>query len=116
MSDSPTSQATDEAQGPRRVFRRLDTRGRAIDWRLNLYAIWLAEFLAILGFSLRAPFLPFFLEDLGVGSDASVALWSGLINAGGAGVMAVTAPFWGGCARTRLPGAGLVLNCVFAGG
>jgi len=88
-------------------------RGREIDWRLNLYAIWLAEFLAILGFSLRAPFLPFFLEDLGVGSDASVALWSGLINAGGAGVMAIAAPMWGALAdrRGRRP---MLLRAMFA--
>ncbi|MGH2550913.1 MAG: hypothetical protein ACRDHN_16095, partial [Thermomicrobiales bacterium] len=53
----------------RRVFRRLDTRGREIDWRRNLYAIWIAELLAIVGFSLRAPFLPFYLQDLGATSD-----------------------------------------------
>ncbi len=113
MNDSSTNQPTDDVSAPRRVFRRLDTRGREIDWRLNLYAIWLAEFLAIVGFSLRAPFLPFFLEDLGVDSDASVALWSGLINAGGAGVMAIAAPRWGALAdrRGRRP---MLLRAMFA--
>jgi MFS transporter, DHA1 family, multidrug resistance protein len=51
--------------------------------------------LAIVAFSLRAPFLPFYLSDLGAETTESQALWAGLINAGGAGVMAVTAPFWG---------------------
>lgn len=85
----------------RRVFRRVDTRGREIDWRRNLYAIWIAELLAIVGFSLRAPFLPYYLQDLGATSDDSAALWSGLINAGGAGVMAITAPLWGALADRR---------------
>jgi DHA1 family multidrug resistance protein-like MFS transporter len=83
------------------VFRRVDRHGREIDWERNLYAIWLAQFLAIIGFSLRAPFLPFFLEDLGVDSTSSVALWSGLINAGGAGVMVFAAPIWGAVADRR---------------
>ena len=64
-------------------------------WKRNLYALFAAEMLAIVAFSLRAPFLPFYLDDLGAKTTEAQALWSGLINAGGAGVMAVTAPFWG---------------------
>jgi DHA1 family multidrug resistance protein-like MFS transporter len=67
----------------------------AINWRKNLYAIWLAQLLAIVAFSLRAPFLPFFLGDLGLETVDEQALWSGLINAAGAGTMAITAPIWG---------------------
>ena len=66
-----------------------------INWRRNLYAIWLAQLLAIIAFSLRAPFLPFFLGDLGLETTEEQALWSGLINSFGAGVMAITAPIWG---------------------
>jgi len=101
MGDPHTYPLASESDRPRRVFRRFDQRGREIDWRRNLYAIWAAQFLAILGFSLRAPFLPFFLEDLGVDTPSSVALWSGLINAGGAGVMAFAAPMWGAVADRR---------------
>ena len=66
-----------------------------INWRTNLYAIWVAQMLSIIAFSLRAPFLPFFLGDLGLDSTNEQALWSGLINAAGAGTMAITAPIWG---------------------
>ena len=66
-----------------------------INWRRNLYAIWLAQLLAIIAFSLRAPFLPFFLGDLGLKTTEEQALWSGMINAFGAGTMAITAPIWG---------------------
>lgn len=71
-------------------------RGAArISWRRNLYALWIAQLLAIMGFSLRTPFLPFFLGDLGVDTVEGQALWSGIVNAGGAGVMAISAPIWG---------------------
>ena len=104
MNDGLTDDApVEDERSPRRIFRRLDTRGREIDWRRNLWAIWLAEMLAILGFSLRTPFLPFYLQDLGADSDSAAALWSGLINAGGAGVMAITAPFWGAHRRPPWP-------------
>jgi DHA1 family multidrug resistance protein-like MFS transporter len=64
-------------------------------WKRTLYAVWIAQTLAIIGFSLRVPFLPFYLQDLGADSADQAAVWSGLINAGGAGVMAITAPIWG---------------------
>src|SRR6266508_6049662 len=68
---------------------------RTISWRRNLWALWFAQMLAIVGFSLRVPFLPFYLADLGAGSTDQQALWAGIVNAAGAGVMAVSAPFWG---------------------
>lgn len=86
---------------------------RGISWRRNLYAIAFAQFLAIVGFSLRAPFLPFFVADLGVTSAQDQALWAGVINAAGAGVMAVSAPIWGVVAdrRGRRP---MLLRAMFA--
>jgi DHA1 family multidrug resistance protein-like MFS transporter len=85
----------------------------AIPWRRNLYAIAIAQFLAVMGFSLRAPFLPFFIGDLGVTSAQDQALWAGLINAAGAGVMAISAPIWGVVAdrRGRRP---MLLRAMFA--
>jgi DHA1 family multidrug resistance protein-like MFS transporter len=75
---------------------KIRERGKApINWRRNLYAIFLAQALAIVAFSLRAPFLPFFLDDLGLHDTDDQALWSGLINSFGAGTMAITAPIWG---------------------
>jgi DHA1 family multidrug resistance protein-like MFS transporter len=72
-----------------------------IAWRKNLNAIFAAQLLAIVAFSLRAPFLPFFLGDLGLDDVDDQALWSGYINAAGAGVMAITAPLWGMVADRR---------------
>ncbi len=85
----------------------------AIPWRRNLYAISIAQFLAIVGFSLRAPFLPFFIGDLGVDSVQDQALWSGVINAAGAGVMAISAPIWG-VVSDRLGRRPMLLRAMFA--
>src|SRR5215218_8906195 len=68
---------------------------RPISWRRNLYALWVAQTLAILGFGLRDAFLPFYLKQLGTLDTEQAALWSGLVAAGGAGVMAFSAPLWG---------------------
>ncbi len=64
-------------------------------WTVTLYAVWFGEILALVGFSSRIPFLPFFLGDLGVTDVAGQTLWSGAINAAGAAAMAITAPIWG---------------------
>lgn len=45
-----------------------------------------------MAFSMRSPFLPFFLGDLGIHTDKEQALWAGIVNAGAAGVMAISAP------------------------
>lgn len=64
-------------------------------WRTTLYAVWFGEILALVGFSSRVPFLPFFLGDLGVTDVAGQTLWSGAINASGAAALAITSPLWG---------------------
>jgi MFS transporter, DHA1 family, multidrug resistance protein len=83
-------------------------------WQRNLYALWIAQLLTIIGFSLRAPFLPFFLDDLGANTFSSQAVWSGAINAGGALVMAVSAPIWGMVAD-RYGRKPMVLRAMFFG-
>jgi DHA1 family multidrug resistance protein-like MFS transporter len=64
-------------------------------WTVTLYAVWAGQMLALIGFSSRVPFLPFYLGDLGVPDVAGQTLWSGAINAAGAAAMAITAPLWG---------------------
>lgn len=64
-------------------------------WRRNLYAITIAQALAIVGFTLREPILPFYLKSLGSLSTDSATRWSGLFAAAGGLTMALTAPLWG---------------------
>jgi DHA1 family multidrug resistance protein-like MFS transporter len=84
-----------------------------ISWKRNLYALWIAQLLAIIGFNLRDSFLPFFLKDL-TGDDLNkTTLWSGLVLAGGAGVMIFAQPIWGILAdrKGRRP---MVMRAMFA--
>lgn len=64
-------------------------------WRRTLYALWLAQTLTIVGFSMRTPFLPYYVAQLGATRFDQQALWAGVISASGAGLMAFTAPVWG---------------------
>jgi len=65
------------------------------EWRRNLAVLWLAQFTAILGFAFAFPFLPLYLQDLGVHRQDELAFLSGL--AGGASGLAlmVASPIWG---------------------
>jgi DHA1 family multidrug resistance protein-like MFS transporter len=67
-------------------------------WKRNLYVIWFAELVAISGFAVVFPFLPFYVQDLGVTDPDQVKLWSGVVFASQAVTMAVFAPIWGSLA------------------
>lgn len=92
---------TDPAPPPSELEDDPDAAPTSIPWRRNLIAIWFVQILAIVGFSLRTPFLPFYIGELGVPSVDGQTFWSGIINASGAGVMALTAPLWGMLADRR---------------
>jgi DHA1 family multidrug resistance protein-like MFS transporter len=83
-------------------------------WRRTLHALWVAQLLTIIGFSLRTPFLPFYVAELGATTFEEQALWAGAITAGGAAVMAMAAPIWGVLAD-RHGRKLMVLRAMFAG-
>jgi len=64
-------------------------------WRRNLYIIWIAKFIAMMGMSLVVPFLPFFVRELGVQDQAEVAMWSGLVFSGPFFLSFIMTPIWG---------------------
>jgi DHA1 family multidrug resistance protein-like MFS transporter len=49
-------------------------------WQRNLYVIWVAEVVAIAGFSVIMPFLPYYVQDLGITDMKQVEIWSGLCS------------------------------------
>jgi DHA1 family multidrug resistance protein-like MFS transporter len=57
-----------------------------------------AELVAIAGFSVVMPFLPYYVQELGVTDPEQVAIWSGLLFTGQAVTMAIFAPIWGSLA------------------
>ena len=64
-------------------------------WRRNLYAVTAASFIGFTGFTLVMPFLPLYLEHLGVTDVGEISLWAGLSLGATPAVTAVMAPFWG---------------------
>ena len=64
-------------------------------WKRNLYILWVAQLVAISGFSVVFPFLPYYVQELGVTELHEVELWSGVLFATQAVAMAIFAPIWG---------------------
>lgn len=64
-------------------------------WRRNLYVMFFAEFIVIMGFSFVVPFMPLFVQELGNFDGNEAALWSG-IAIGISGIsLFLSGPFWG---------------------
>ena len=64
-------------------------------WQRNVFAIATATFVGFTGFTVVMPFLPLYLQQLGVEDVADVAMWSGLSLGVTPAVTALLAPFWG---------------------
>jgi len=64
-------------------------------WRRNLYAIFIAEFLVMMGFSFVNPFMPLFIQELGNFTGREAALWAGIASGGSGIAMFLSAPLWG---------------------
>jgi len=64
-------------------------------WKRNLYIVWVAQFITMMGMSMIVPFLPFFIRELGVSNEADVARWSGIVFSGPFIVSFFTTPVWG---------------------
>ncbi|HET6278945.1 MAG TPA: MFS transporter [Candidatus Polarisedimenticolia bacterium] len=65
------------------------------DWRRNQLAITVSASMIFLGFTLVTPFLPFYIESIGVEGEAAIAIWSGLLLSITPLLAALLGPFWG---------------------
>jgi MFS family permease len=73
----------------------MSTPDESTYWRRNLYVCLFGSFTNISAMTLLLPFLPLYVEHLGVQSQAAIVQWSGIaygISFLGAGIMA---PIWG---------------------
>jgi DHA1 family multidrug resistance protein-like MFS transporter len=64
-------------------------------WQRNLAVLWIGELIAISGFSVTQPFLPYFVQELGITGVDKIAFWTGLVASAQSATMAVIAPVWG---------------------
>jgi MFS family permease len=64
-------------------------------WKRNLYVCLFGSFATTAGLSLVLPFLPLYLESLGLSDQAAVVRWSGYAFAATYLLAALVAPLWG---------------------
>src|SRR3989304_7924473 len=70
-------------------------RSEPESWQRNVWALALVVFTAFLGVQFFSPFLPLYVQGLGVTDPAQVAVWSGVLFAVTPGVSALLGPLWG---------------------
>lgn len=83
-------------------------------WQRTLYTIWLTEFIAVLGFNFVLPFIPYYIQELGVTGQQQVAMWAGLATSLMSLGFAIMAPVWGMWAD-QYGRKLMVLRATFAG-
>lgn len=66
-----------------------------LNWKKNLAFVWCSQFLSIAGFSFALPFIPFYLQKLGVDDPASRNMWVAQFAAAGNLSICLFAPIWG---------------------
>ncbi|VFS15627.1 Metal-tetracycline/H(+) antiporter [Yokenella regensburgei] len=79
----------------------MSTSTTPINWKRNLTVVWLGCFLTGAAFSLVMPFLPLYVEQLGVTGHSELNLWSGLVFSITFLFSAIASPFWGGLADRK---------------
>lgn len=64
-------------------------------WRRNLFVCVLGSFTTIVAMTLLLPFLPIYVEQLGVTGHAAIVEWSGVVYGATFFAAALVAPLWG---------------------
>lgn len=72
-----------------------------INWKRNLTVAWIGCFLTGAAFSLVMPFLPLYVEQLGITGHSALNMWSGLVFSITFLFSAIASPFWGGLADRK---------------
>src|SRR5687768_15945916 len=87
----------------------------AADWRRTFWTLCGVQCAAMLAFGMATPFLPLYVQSLGVTDGPDAARWAAGMSAGGMLVMAAMAPVWGTLAdrHGRKP---MVTRALYAGG
>jgi len=83
-------------------------------WKRTFVCAFLAQILSMTGFAAVLPFLPFFIEELGITDKADQAWWAGIVMSAAAVTLAVFAPVWGLLAD-RFGRRVMVMRAMFAG-
>jgi DHA1 family multidrug resistance protein-like MFS transporter len=83
-------------------------------WRRTLYLTWFTQILSLVGFGFVLPFLPFYIQEMGVTDPAELRAWVGAVSAAPALLMGVMGPIWGKAAD-RFGARLMLLRATLAG-
>ncbi|MFH1571691.1 MAG: MFS transporter [Gemmatimonadota bacterium] len=86
-----------------------------MSWKRNFWILWAAEVVAIVGFQVIQPFLPYYVQELGVEGLDQAVVWAGRIGTAAGLAMAISSPIWGGLAD-RLGRKPMVVRAMLGGG
>jgi DHA1 family multidrug resistance protein-like MFS transporter len=64
-------------------------------WKRTLLAVCLSQFFSLCGFSFALPFVPYYLQTLGVTDPVALKMWVAGLAAAGALTLMLFAPIWG---------------------
>lgn len=64
-------------------------------WQLNLYILWFTQVLSLMSFGLGLPFIPYYIQELGVNDPVQLKLYTAILSGAPAVTMAIMAPIWG---------------------
>ncbi len=87
-----------------------------LNWKRNLWVLWIGVFFTAASFSMVIPFLPIFLLQIGVHEHTE--MWSGLLFSSAFFAGAIASPFWGRMAdkygrKPMIVRAGFVLFVIY---
>ncbi|HEV2504517.1 MAG TPA: multidrug efflux MFS transporter [Mesorhizobium sp.] len=69
--------------------------GYNVHWRRNLVVCFVGSFTTLVAMTLLLPFLPLYVEELGVSDHAGIVQWSGIAYGATFLAAALVAPLWG---------------------
>lgn len=90
-----TSATAVKPQSPRTIDDDSAADGHDRHWRQNLVVCLLGSFTTIVAMTLLLPFLPLYVEQLGVSDHAAIVQWSGVAYGATFFAAAIVAPMWG---------------------
>lgn len=64
-------------------------------WKINLYILWITQIISLTSFGLGIPFMPYYIQELGIKDPEQVKWFTGLLSAAPALTMAIMSPVWG---------------------
>lgn len=86
-----------------------------MSWQRNLKIMVLVQLVMMAGYSSMAPFLPFFVKELGINAHQGVSIWAGLLASVSPLFAALFSPLWGSLAD-RYGRKPMVVRSCFAAG